>query len=95
MIGEFSIPLSNEKMSAFVNMINVVAEVINPMAVKFFGSSQDALVGQRWFHFLDDPIANNMNIFLNWKHNKKRPLSHVPKEVVLTRVVSTCLEADL
>ena len=107
-IEKFSIPLSNEKMGAFVNMINVIAEgifvvnangvieVINPMAAKFFGSSQEALVGQRWFNFLHDRHREQYEyIFLNWKDNKKQPLSHGPKEVLLTRADSSWLEADL
>nr|WP_232787649.1 PAS domain-containing protein [Paraglaciecola sp. MB-3u-78] len=107
-IEKFSISLSNEKMGAFINMINVIAEgifvvnadgvieVINPMAAKFFGNSQDALVGQRWFHFLHDRHREQYEyIFLNWKDNKKQPLSHGPKEVLLTRADSTWLEADL
>jgi diguanylate cyclase (GGDEF)-like protein/PAS domain S-box-containing protein len=107
-IEKFSIPLSNQKINSFINMINVIAEgiflvnadgvieVINPMAAKFFGSSQDALVGQRWFHFLHDRHREQYEyIFLNWKDNKKQPLSHGPKEVLLTRADSTWLEADL
>ncbi|MFT7315096.1 MAG: PAS domain S-box-containing protein [Paraglaciecola sp.] len=90
------------------NMINVIAdgifvvnadgviEVINPMAAKFFGDSQDALDGQRWFQFLHDRHRKQYEyIFLNWKDNKKQPLSHGPKEVLLTRAGSTLLEADL
>jgi diguanylate cyclase (GGDEF)-like protein/PAS domain S-box-containing protein len=107
-IEKFSISLSNEKMGPFINMINVIAEgifvvnadgvieVINPMAAKFFGDSQDALVGQRWFHFLHDRHREQYEyIFLNWKDNKNQPLSHGPKEVLLTRADSTWLEADL
>jgi diguanylate cyclase (GGDEF)-like protein/PAS domain S-box-containing protein len=107
-IEKFSTSLSNEKVGAFVNMINVipegifvvnadgVIEAINPMAAKFFGDSQDALVGQRWFHFLHDRHREQYEyIFLNWKHNNKQPLSHGPKEVLLTRADSTWLEADL
>jgi diguanylate cyclase (GGDEF)-like protein/PAS domain S-box-containing protein len=107
-VDKFSIPLSNEKMGAFINMINVIPEgiflvnadgiieVINPMAAKFFGSSQDALVGQRWFDFLHDRYREQYEyIFLNWKDNKKPPISHGPKEVLLTRADSTWLETDL
>nr|WP_259367856.1 diguanylate cyclase [Colwellia sp. MB02u-14] len=107
-IEKFSISLSNEKIGAFIEMINVIAEgifvvnadgvieFINPMAAKFLGNSQDALVGQRWFHFLHDRHREQYEyIFLNWKKNKKQPLSHGPKEVLLTRADSTWLEADL
>jgi diguanylate cyclase (GGDEF)-like protein/PAS domain S-box-containing protein len=107
-IEKFSISLPNEKIGAFINMINVIAEgifvvnadgvieVINPMAAKFFGDSQDALVGQRWFHFLHDRHREQYEyIFLNWKDNKKQPLNHGPQEVLLTRADSTWLEADL
>jgi diguanylate cyclase (GGDEF)-like protein/PAS domain S-box-containing protein len=107
-IEKFSISLSNEKMGAFINMIHSIAEgifvvnadgvieVINPMAAKFFGNSQDAIVGQRWFNFLHDRHREQYEyIFLNWKDNKKQPLSHGPKEVLLTRADSTWLEADL
>lgn len=107
-IERFAIPLSNQKMGAFINMIDVIAEgifivnadgiieVINPMAAKFFGSSQDTLVGQRWFHFLHDRFREHYEyIFLNWKDNKKQQLSHGPKEVLLTRADSTWLEADI
>lgn len=107
-IERFSIPLSNQKMGAFINMVDVIAEgifivnadgvieVINPMAAKFFGSSQEALVGQRWFHFLHDRHREQYEyIFLNWKDNKTQPLSHGPKEVLLTRADSSWLEADI
>jgi diguanylate cyclase (GGDEF)-like protein/PAS domain S-box-containing protein len=107
-IEKLSISLSIKKIDAFINIINVipegifvvnadgVIEVINPMAAKFFGSSQDALVGQRWFHFLHDRHREQYEyIFLNWKKNNERPLSHGPKEVLLIRADSTWLEADL
>ncbi|WP_340676758.1 diguanylate cyclase [Paraglaciecola sp.] len=107
-IEKFCIPLPNQKMGSFINMLNVIAEgifvvnadgvieVINPIAAKFFGSSPDALIGQRWFHFLHDRYREQYEyVFLNWKDNKKRPLNHGPKEVLLTRADSTWLEADL
>ena len=107
-IDKFSIPLSNEKMGTFINMINVIAEgiflvsgdgiieVANPLAAKYFGCSQDTLVGQRWFNFLHDRYREQYEyIFLNWKDNKKTVFSHGPKEVLLTRADSTWLEADL
>jgi PAS domain S-box-containing protein len=107
-IEKFFISLSNEKFGAFIDMTNVIAEgvfvvnaddvieVINSMAAKFFGNSQDALVGQRWFQFLHERQREQYEyIFLNWKNNKKHSLSHSPKEVLLTRADSTWLEADL
>ncbi|KXI30192.1 GGDEF domain-containing protein [Paraglaciecola hydrolytica] len=107
-IEKFCTSLANQKMSSFINMINVIAEgifvvnadgvieVINPIAAKFFGSSQDALVGQRWFNFLHDRHREHYEyIFLNWKDNKKLPLNHGPKEVLLTRADNSWLEADL
>lgn len=107
-IEKFSIPLSSKKMGAFINMVQVIAEgifivnsegvieVINPIAAKFFGSSQEALIGQRWFNFLHDRHREQYEyIFLNWKDNNKAPLSHGPKEVLLTRPDSSWLEADL
>jgi diguanylate cyclase (GGDEF)-like protein/PAS domain S-box-containing protein len=107
-IERFSIPLSNAKIGSFISMINVIAEgifvvnadgvieVINPMAAKFFGGSQDVIVGQRWFNFLHDRYREQYEyIFLNWKDNKKQSLNHGPKEVLLTRADGTWLEADL
>ena len=107
-VERFSIPLSNAKMGSFFNMINVIAEgifvvnadgiieVINPIAAKFFGSSQDAMIGQRWFNFLHDRYREQYEyIFLNWKDNNQLPLNHGPKEVLLTRADSTWLEVDL
>jgi diguanylate cyclase (GGDEF)-like protein/PAS domain S-box-containing protein len=107
-IDKFSIALSNKEMGSFVNMINVIPEgifvvnadgiieVINPIAAKFFGNSQEALVGQRWFHFLHGRHREQYEyIFLNWKDNRKQPLSHGPKEVLLSRADSSWLEADL
>jgi diguanylate cyclase (GGDEF)-like protein/PAS domain S-box-containing protein len=107
-IDKFSIALSNKEMGSFVNMISVIPEgifvvnadgiieVINPIAAKFFGNSQEALVGQRWFHFLHGRHREQYEyIFLNWKDNRKQPLSHGPKEVLLSRADSSWLEADL
>jgi diguanylate cyclase (GGDEF)-like protein/PAS domain S-box-containing protein len=107
-IDKFSIALSNKEMGSFVNMISVIPEgifvvnadgiieVINPIAAKFFGSSQEALVGQRWFHFLHGRHREQYEyIFLNWKDNRKQPLRHGPKEVLLSRADSSWLEADL
>jgi diguanylate cyclase (GGDEF)-like protein/PAS domain S-box-containing protein len=107
-VERFSIPLSNARMGSFINMINVIAEgifvvnadgvieVINPIAAKFFGSSQDALIGQKWFHYLHDRYREQYEyIFLNWKDNNKLPLNHGPKEVLLNRADGTWLEADL
>jgi diguanylate cyclase (GGDEF)-like protein/PAS domain S-box-containing protein len=106
-IEKFSTSLFNEKIGTFIDIINVIAEgvfvvnadgvieVINSMAAKFFGNSQDALVGHRWFQFLHERHREQYEyIFLNWKNNK-HSLSHGPKEVLLTRADSTCLEADL
>ena len=107
-MDKLSTPLFNQKMGTFVNMINVIAEgifvvnadgvieVINPIAANFFGRSQEALIGQRWFNFLHDRHREQYEyIFLNWKDNQKAPLSHGPKEVLLTRADSSWLEADL
>jgi diguanylate cyclase (GGDEF)-like protein/PAS domain S-box-containing protein len=107
-IDKFSIALSNKEMGSFVNMISVIPEgifvvnadgiieVINPIAAKFFGNSQEALIGQRWFHFLHGRHREQYEyIFLNWKDNRKQPLSHGPKEVLLSRADSSWLEADL
>lgn len=107
-VERFSIPLSNAKMGSFINMINVIAEgifvinadgiieVINPIAAKYFGSSQEALVGKKWFHFLHDRYREQYEyIFLNWKDNTTLPLNHGPKEVLLNRSDGTWLEADL
>ncbi|MEP1382900.1 MAG: GGDEF domain-containing protein [Paraglaciecola sp.] len=107
-VDKFSIPLSNEKMGSFVNMMNIIAEgifvvngdgiieIVNPMAAKFLGGSQESLVGQRWFSFLHDRYREQYEyIFLNWKDNKKPALSHGPKEVLLTRTDGTWLEVDL
>ena len=107
-IENFSIPLLNDEIAPFVNMINVttegifvvnaygVIEMINPIAAKFFCSTQDTLIGQRWFHFLHDRYCEQYEyIFMNWKHNKKQLLSHGPKEVLLSRSDNTWLEANL
>jgi len=87
-IEKFYISLPNQKIGGFINMINVIAEgifvvnangvieVINPMAAKFIGNSQDALVGHRWFHFLHDRHREHYEyIFLNWRDNKTQPYS--------------------
>ena len=107
-IEKFGIPLSNSKMGSFISMLNVIAEgiflvnadgiieIINPMAAKFLGGSQDSLIGQRWFHYLHDRYREQYEyMFLNWKDNKKLPFNHGPKEVLLTRPDGTWLEVDL
>ena len=107
-IENFFISLSNQKTGAFINLMNVIAEgifvvnaegvieMINPIAAKFLGNSQNALVGQRWFHFLHDRYREQYEYtFLNWKNSNEQPLSHGPKEVLLTRADSTWLEVDL
>ncbi|MGO4894620.1 sensor domain-containing diguanylate cyclase [Flavobacterium sp. W21_SRS_FM6] len=107
-VERFAIPLSNAKMGSFISMINVIAEgifvvnadgvieVINPIAAKYFGNSQDKLVGQKWFHYLHDRHREHYEyIFLNWKDNNKLPLNHGPKEVLLNRADGSWLEADL
>lgn len=108
MIEKLSIPLLNNKMSSFINMINVISEgifvvnadgiieMMNPLAAKFFGASQETLVGQKWFGFLHDRYREQYEyLFLNWKDNHDTPLNHGPKEILLNRVDGTWLEADL
>lgn len=108
MLQKLSIPLLNQKMGAFANMVNVIAEgifivnaqgvieMINPLAAKFFGAPQEALVGQKWFHFLHDRYREQYEyLFLNWQDNRDMPLNHGPKEILLNRPDSTWLEADL
>jgi diguanylate cyclase (GGDEF)-like protein/PAS domain S-box-containing protein len=108
MLESLSTPLLNEKISTFANMVNLIAEaifivngdgvieMINPVAAKFFGAPQEALVGQLWFHFLNDRFREQYEyIFLNWKNNQQLPLNHGPKEVLLNRADGTLLEADL
>ncbi|MFT4937695.1 MAG: diguanylate cyclase (GGDEF)-like protein/PAS domain S-box-containing protein [Paraglaciecola sp.] len=108
MLEKLSVSLLNEKMGAFVNMVNVIAEgifivnaegvieMINPIAAKFFGAPQKALVGQKWFYFLHDRYREQYEyLFLNWKDNHDMPLNHGPKEILLKRLDSTWLEADV
>lgn len=108
MLERLSAPLLNEKLSTFVNMVDVIAEaifivnadgvieMINPVAAKFFGAPQDTLIGQKWFHFLNDRYREQYEfIFLNWKNDQQLPLNHGPKEVLLNRADGTLLEADL
>ncbi|MEP2652526.1 MAG: diguanylate cyclase [Paraglaciecola sp.] len=105
---KFSIPLITGKMNSFIEMINVISEGIflinadgiidmtNPMAAKFFGDSNENLVGESWFKFLHDRYREQYEyIFMNWKDNRNSTLNHGPKEVLLTRSDSTWLEADL
>ena len=107
-IEKYCMPLTNTKLSSFISMLNVIAEgiflvnadgiieVVNPMAAKFFGCSQEALIGQRWFDFLHDRYREQYEyLFLNWKDTRKTPLNHGPKEVLLVRPDSTWLEVDL
>jgi diguanylate cyclase (GGDEF)-like protein/PAS domain S-box-containing protein len=108
LLEKLSVPLLNQKMGAFVNMVNVIAEgifivnaqgiieVINPLAARFFGAPQESLVGQKWFHFLHDRYREQYEyLFLHWQDNHDLPLNHGPKEILLHRPDGTWLEADL
>ena len=108
LLDTFSLPLVNEKMNAFSRMANVIAEaifivndegiieMINPLAAKFFGAPQEALIGQKWFTFLHERYREQYEyLFLNWNQNIDLPLSHGPKEVLVERTDRTWLEVDL
>jgi diguanylate cyclase (GGDEF)-like protein/PAS domain S-box-containing protein len=108
LLDVLSLPLLNEKMHSFSKMVNVIAEaifivngdgvieVINPLAAKFFGAPQEALIGQKWFQFLHERYREQYEyLFINWNKTSGLPLNHGPKEVLITRHDNTWLEADL
>ncbi|ABG38928.1 diguanylate cyclase with PAS/PAC sensor [Paraglaciecola sp. T6c] len=108
LLEALSLPLLNEKMHAFSKMVNVIAEaifivngdgvieVINPLAAKFFGAPQEALIGQKWFQFLHERYREQYEyLFINWNKTSGLPLNHGPKEVLINRHDNTWLEADL
>jgi PAS domain S-box-containing protein len=108
MLEKLSLPLLKQKMGAFANMVNVIAEgifivngqgvieIVNPLAANFFGAPQESLVGQKLFHLLQDRYREQYEyLFLNWQHATELPVNHGPKEVLLNRMDGTWLEADL
>ena len=66
LVNSLSERVNNEKISAIINVTNVMADAIfivnaqgvfesvNPVAARFFNVPSDILIGKKWQHFLQE-----------------------------------------
>ncbi|UJF21644.1 sensor domain-containing diguanylate cyclase [Shewanella sp. OMA3-2] len=72
-----------------------VIEMINQHAAKLFGAPKELLIGQKWTNFVNSAYQEEyQDLFVHWRETFT-PFNHGPKEIVLQRVDSSLVDADL
>lgn len=108
LMSSISDTLNNEKISAIINVINVMADAIfivnadgvfesvNPVAARFFDLPTDALIGKKWPCFLPEHDREDYEyMFHSWKKNYQTPLNHGPKEVKIAKANGSFLDVEV
>ncbi|ASM50852.1 hypothetical protein PESP_a2968 [Pseudoalteromonas espejiana DSM 9414] len=108
LMSSISNTVNNEKISAIINVTNVMADAIfivnahgvfesvNPIAAKFFNMPLEALIGKKWQSFLQEQYRDDYNyMFESWKNNYQTPLNHGPKEVKIIKANGNFLDVEL
>lgn len=108
LMSSISNTVNNEKISAIINVTNVMADAIfivnahgvfesvNPVAARFFNVPSDILIGKKWQHFLQEQYRDDYEyMFESWKNNYQTPLNHGPKEVKIIKANGNFLDVEL
>ena len=108
LISSISNTVNNEKISAIINVTNVMADAIfivnadgvfesvNPVAARFFNVTSDSLIGKKWQDCLQEQYRDDYkDMFESWKNNYQTPLNHGPKEVKIRKNNGNCLDVEL
>ncbi len=108
LISSISNTVNNEKISAIINVTNVMADAIfivnadgvfesvNPVAARFFNVTSDSLIGKKWQDCLQEQYRDDYKyMFESWKNNYQTPLNHGPKEVKIRKNNGNCLDVEL
>ena len=82
LISSISNTVNNEKISAIINVTNVMADAIfivnadgvfesvNPVAARFFNVTSDSLIGKKWQDCLQEQYRDDYKyMFESWKNN--------------------------
>ena len=108
LMSSISNTVNNEKISAIINVTNVMADAIfivnahgvfesvNPIAAKFFNMPLEAIISKKWQSFLQEQYRDDYNyMFESWKNNYQTPLNHGPKEVKIIKANGNFLDVEL
>ena len=108
LMSSISNTVNNEKISAIINVTNVMADAIfivnadgvfesvNPVAARFFNVTSDSLIGKKWQDCLQEQYRDDYQyMFESWKNNYQTPLNHGPKEVKIIKNNGNCLDIEL
>jgi diguanylate cyclase (GGDEF)-like protein/PAS domain S-box-containing protein len=108
LMSSISNTVNNEKISAIINVTNVMADAIfivnaegifesvNPVAAKIFNMQLEEVIGKKWQYFLHEQNSEDYNyMFESWKKNYQTPLNHGPKEVKIIKANGNFLDVEL
>ncbi|MBB1384460.1 GGDEF domain-containing protein [Pseudoalteromonas sp. SG45-5] len=108
LMNRISNTFNNEKISAIINVTNVMADAIfivnaqgvfesvNPIAAKYFNVPADSLIGKKWQYFLQEQYRDDYEYMFNsWNNNYQTPLNHGPKEVKVIKANGNFLDVEL